>query len=212
MFIAVMTSGQHLLNAIIEEKMSRISEVLLGSVTPFQLLLGKLIGVSAVSALLVLLYCAGGVWAVLSSGRWDLLNVPLMAWFVVFLICAVLMFGSMFLALGSACTSINDAQSLLQPAMTLLLLAYFGSFVAIRAPDSPLAIGMSFFPTMTPFAMMLRVAVPPGVPLWQVVLAVVELAAATVLFVWAAGRIFRIGILMQGKAPNLPELLRWIRA
>jgi ABC-2 type transport system permease protein len=212
MFVAVMTSGQHLLNAIIEEKMSRISEVLVGSVTPFQLLLGKLFGVSAVSSLLVLIYCAGGIYAIFASGRWELLNLPLLAWFVVFLICAVLMFGSMFLALGSACTTINDAQSLLQPAMTLLLLAYFGSFVAIRAPDSPLAIGMSFFPTMTPFAMMLRIAVPPGVPLWQILLSVLELSLATVVFVWAAGRIFRVGILMQGKAPNLPELLRWIRA
>jgi len=212
MFVAVMTSGQHLLNAIIEEKMSRISEVILGSVTPFQLLLGKLIGVSAVSVLLVLLYCAGGVYAIFWSGRWDLLDPALAAWFVVFLVCATLMYGAMFLALGSACTSINDAQSLLQPAMTLLLLAYFGSFVAIRAPDSPLAIGMSFIPTMTPFAMMLRTAIPPGVPFWQILLAVVELIAATAVFVWAAGRIFRVGILMQGKAPTLPELLRWIRA
>ena len=212
MFLSVMTSAQHLLSAIIEEKMSRISEVLLGSVTPFQLLLGKLVGVSWVSVLLVLVYFAGAVYAVFASGRWDLLNPALMAWFVVFLVCAALMYGAMFLALGSACSSIADAQSMLQPAMMLLILAYVGSFVVVRAPDSALAVGMSFFPTMTPFAMMLRMSIPPGAPIWQVLLAMAGLGVTTAAVVWAASRIFRVGVLMQGKAPNFPELWRWIRA
>jgi len=211
MFMTVMTSAQHLLNAIIEEKMSRICEVLLGSVSPFQLLMGKLIGVTGVSVLLALVYFAGATFAVFQAGRPDLLNPGLMAWFLVFLVCAALMYGAMFLALGSACSSISDAQSLLQPAMMLLLLGYLGSFVAIRAPDSTLAVGMSMFPTMAPFTMLLRMAIPPGVPLWQVLVSVTLLIATTGVFVWAASRIFRIGLLMQGKAPNLPELMRWIR-
>ena len=212
MFMSVMTSGQHLLNAVIEEKMSKISEVLLGSVTPFQLLMGKLLGVVAVALLLTAVYFAGGTYAVVSMGRPDLLNPTLMAWFVLFVICASLMFGSIFLALGSACSDLKDAQSMLQPAMILVLLAYLGSFIVIRAPDSALAVGMSFFPTITPFAMMLRIALPPGPPLWQVVLSVALLLTVTAGIVWAAGRIFRVGLLMQGKAPNLPELMKWIRA
>lgn len=212
MFMAVMTSAQHLLSAIIEEKMSRIIEVLLGSVSPFELLMGKLIGVSTVAILLVLVYFAGATFFVFQSGRWDLLNPALMAWFVVFLICAALMFGAIFLALGSACATISDAQSLLQPAMMLMLLGYLGSFIALRAPDSPLTVALSFFPTMTPFTMMVRMAVPPGVPLWQVVLSVAILISATGFVVWAASRVFRIGVLMQGKAPNLPELMRWVRS
>jgi ABC-2 type transport system permease protein len=211
MFMAVMTSAQHLLNAIIEEKMSRICEVLIGSVTPLQLMMGKLAGVSAVSVLLVLVYFAGAAFLVIQTGRWDLFNLALIPWFVLFLVCAALMYGAIFLALGSACSSISDAQSLLQPAMMLLLIAYLGSFVAIRAPDSSIAVAMSLFPTMTPFAMMLRIAIPPGAPLWQIVVAVVLLIGSTAAIVWAASRVFRIGILMQGKAPNLPELLRWIR-
>ena len=75
------------------------------------------------SSLLVLIYCAGGIYAIFASGRWELLNLPLLAWFIVFLICAVLMFGSMFLALGSACTTINDAQSLLQQLLAGLVAA-----------------------------------------------------------------------------------------
>ncbi len=212
MFMSVMTSGQHLLNAIIEEKMSKISEVMLGSVTPFQLLMGKLLGVVAVALLLTFVYFAGGTYLMVSLGRIDLVNPVLMAWFVLFVICAALMFGSIFVALGSACSDLKDAQSMLQPAMILVILAYLGSFIVIRAPDSPLAVGMSMFPTVTPFAMMLRIALPPGPPMWQVLLSVALLLAATGAVVWAAGRIFRVGLLMQGKAPNLPELLKWIRA
>ena len=211
MFLSVMTSAQHLLNAIIEEKMSKISEVLLGSVTPFQLLAGKLLGVVGVSLLLALVYFGGGVYAVMSIGRFDLIDPWAMAWFVVFMICASLMFGSIFLALGSACSDLKDAQSMLQPAMVLVLAAYLGSFVVMRAPDSTLSVGLSFFPTMTPFVMMLRIVMPPGPPMWQVILAIAILFASTAALIWAGGRIFRVGLLMQGKAPNLPELVKWIR-
>jgi len=211
MFMSVMTAGTHLLNAIIEEKMSKISEVLLGSVTPFQLMAGKLLGVVGVSLLLTSVYLLGGFYLVFSSGRWDLLDPGLIAWFLVFMVCASLLFGSIFLALGSACSDLKDAQSMMQPAMILILLAYMGSFIVIQNPESNIAIGMSFFPTMTPFAMLLRMAMPPGPPLWHVLLSVSMLVATTWFCVWAGGRIFRVGILMQGKAPNLPELVKWIR-
>jgi ABC-2 type transport system permease protein len=210
MFMTVMTAAQQLLNAIIEEKMSKISEVLLGSVTPFQLLMGKLLGVVAVALLLTLVYFSGGMYALMSSGRWDLFNPALIGWFVVFVVCAALLYGSLFLALGSACSDLKDAQSMMQPAMILIMLPYLGSFIVIQNPESSLAVGMSFFPTMTPFTMMLRIAMPPGPPMWQVLVSVVGLVACTALFVWAASRIFRVGILMQGKAPTLPELLKWI--
>jgi ABC-2 type transport system permease protein len=211
MFMSVMTSAQHLLNAIIEEKMSKISEVLLGSVTPFQLLFGKLLGVVGVSLLLALVYFGGGIYAVLSLGRTDLIDARLIAWFVLFLVCGALMFGSIFLALGSACSDLKDAQSMLQPAMVLVLLAYLGSFVVMRNPESAVAVGMSFFPTMAPFTMMLRIVMPPGPPMWQVALSVALLLASTAGAIWAGGRIFRVGLLMQGKAPNLPELMKWVR-
>lgn len=212
MFMSVMTGAQHLLNAIVEEKMSKISEVLVGSIEPFKLLMGKLLGVTGVSLLLASIYFAGGVFAIVQSARWDLLRFDLFAWFFLFLICAVLMYGSIFLALGSACSDLKDAQSMMQPAILLIMLPYLASFAVIRSPDSPLATGLSMFPTVTPFIMMMRLAMPPGPPMWQVIASVLIVLATTVFLVWAAGRIFRVGILMQGKAPNLPEVLRWIRA
>ena len=210
MFMSVMTGAMHLLNAIIEEKMSKISEVLLGSLTPFQLLAGKLVGVVAVSLLLTFVYLVGGIYALLSFGRLDLVDPVLIGWFLVFMICAALMFGAIFLAIGSACSDLKDSQSMVQPAMMLIILAYLASFVVMRAPESTLSVALSMFPTITPFAMMLRLVMPPGPPLWQVLLSVVLLIGATAAVVWAAGRIFRVGLLMQGKPPNIPELLKWI--
>lgn len=211
MFMAVMSNAQHLIHTIIEEKMSKISEVLLGSVSAFQLLMGKLLGVVAVSFLLAFVYLGIGIYAALNVGRPDLINLPLIGWFLVFLVCASLAFGAIFQALSSACSDLKDAQSMLQPAMMAVIAAYLVSFLVLRAPDSPLAIGLSFVPVFTPFAMLLRIAMPPGPPLWQILVAVAILMATTIAIVWAAARIFRIGLLMQGKPPTLPELLRWIR-
>jgi ABC-2 type transport system permease protein len=211
MFMAVMSNAQHLVNTIIEEKMSRISEVLLGSISAFQLLAGKLLGVVGVSLVLAFVYLAGGAYALVAAGRVDLIDPALIGWFLVFLVCASLMFGAVFQALSAASSDLKDAQSMLQPAMMLVLVAYLSSFLVIRAPDSTFAVVLSFIPTVTPFAMLLRLAMPPGPPLWQVILSVAVLIAVTTAVVWAAGRIFRVGLLMQGKAPNLPELLRWIR-
>jgi ABC-2 type transport system permease protein len=210
MFMSVMSNAQHLINATIEEKVSKISEVLLGSVSAFDLLAGKLLGIVAVSLLLALVYLAGGVYMLFSVGRPDLISLPLIGWFLLFLLCASLLFGALFQALSAACSDLKDAQTLLQPAMMVLMCAYLASFVVLRAPDSTLAMWLSFIPLITPFAMLLRLAVPPGPELWELVLAVVMLGGVTVATVWIAGRIFRVGLLMHGKPPNLPELLRWI--
>lgn len=211
MFMTVMTSAMHLLNAVIEEKISKISEVLLGSVTPFELLAGKLLGVVAVALSLTVIYLAGGIYALISFGRLDLVSVVTIVWFLTFVIGASLMFGSIFLAAGSACSNLKDSQSMVQPAMMLIVLAYLASFFTLRAPESNLAIGLSFFPTLTPFTMMLRIVIPPGPPLWQILVALAILFASTAGIVWAAGRIFRVGLLMQGKPPTIPEVLKWVR-
>lgn len=211
MFLSVMSSAPQLLNAVIEEKMSRISEVLVASVSPFELLLGKLFGVTAVAVSLALVYFIGAGYYMIYSGRTELVQPALMGWFVLFLICCVLMFGSMFLAIGSACSDLKDAQSMMQPVMMLLMVGYIGSFAVLRAPDSSLALGLSFFPTSAPFIMMLRMAMQPTPPLWQPALALALTLLTTVGFVWAASRIFRVGVLMQGKGATFREMLRWIR-
>lgn len=101
---------------------------------------------------------------------------------------------------------------MMQPAMFFMLIPIFMAPIVLPAPNGALSVALSFLPTAAPFIMLLRLASTPPPPLWQAVASVVLTAATAVLFVWAAGRIFRVGLLMQGKAPNLPELLKWIRA
>ena len=101
---------------------------------------------------------------------------------------------------------------MMQPVMLILLLPMFASPIILRQPGSTISVVASLFPTATPFLMLIRLAMSPPPPLWQVGLSVALTLATTVLFVWAAGKIFRVGLLMQVKPPNLPELLRWIRA
>jgi ABC-2 type transport system permease protein len=212
LFIALMASAPQLLTAVIEEKMSRISEVLISSVTPFQLMMGKLIGVSGISALLALIYLVGAMYVLFSFGQLGLIQPALIAWFVVFLLCATLIFGAVFIAIGAACSDLKDSQSMMQPVMILLLVPMFMAPVVLRQPGSTFSVVASLVPTATPFLMLIRLAMTPPPPTWQVALSLLLTIGTAVAFVWAAGRIFRVGLLMQGKPPNLPELLKWIWA
>jgi ABC-2 type transport system permease protein len=211
LFFALMSAAPQLLTAVVEEKISRVSEVLLASVSPAQLMAGKLLGVSAVTALLAVVYAAGVAWLALESGYADVIQPRLLVWFAVFLLAAVLMYGSILLAVGAMCSDLKDSQNMLQAVTIFMLLPALAAPVVIGAPHSTLSVVLSMIPTATPFLMLVRLALTPPPPMWQVVLALVLTAAATMGVIWAAGRIFRVGLLMQGKPPNLPELLRWIR-
>jgi ABC-type Na+ efflux pump permease subunit len=212
MFLVVMTSSPQLLNSVIEEKMSRISEVLVASVTPFQLMMGKLTGSVGVSLLLAVIYLTGGYALAYRWDYADVLTPDLIAWFFLYLVIAVFLFGSLFIAIGAACTDLKDAQTMMTPAMLLVMIPALTWSVVIRAPESAFSVGVSLFPPSTPFIMLLRIALRPAPPLWQVVLSLLLVAATVVAAVWAAGRIFRAGLLMHGKAATPREMLRWIVA
>jgi ABC-2 type transport system permease protein len=212
LLFTVMSGATPLLNSVIEEKMSRISEVLIGSVTPFELMLGKLLGAGAVSFLLALMYVVAGILAARHYGYGDAIHASDLAWFTLFLALSVLMFGSMFVSIGAACSDIKDAQGMMAPAMTLMMLPWMTWFAVLNAPESPMAVGLSLFPTATPFLMLLRIALPPGPPMWQVALGVSLTAATAMGMAYAAGKIFRTGLLMQGKGATLGEMWRWVRS
>ena len=212
LFIIVMTTTPQLLNSVLEEKMSRISEVLLGSVTPFQLMLGKLLASTSVSAVLTLVYLTGAAFAAQRWGYLDAIDPRMLAWFVAFLLMAVTLYGSIFIAIGSACSDLKDAQNLMTPAMMMIMIPALMWPAITRAPQSMLSIGASLFPPATPFLMLLRLALEERPPAWQVALSVVLTLTTTVLIVWAAGKIVRTGLLMQGKGVGFRELVRWVRA
>ena len=167
LFLIVVMTAPPLLNSVLEEKMSRISEVLLGSVTPFELMAGKLLSSTAVSVILSLVYLSGAAVMAQRWGYLDAIEPRMVAWFIGFLLLSVLTFGSIFIALGSACSDLRDAQSLMTPAMMLMMLPAFTWTAVLRAPQSGFAIGASLFPLATPFLMFLRLSLPERPPAWQ---------------------------------------------
>jgi ABC-2 type transport system permease protein len=212
LLFSVMSGAPQLLNSVIEEKMSRISEVLIGSVTPFELMMGKLVGSVAVSLLLAALYISGGAAVANYMGYGDALHLSDIVWLLLFLTMASFMFGSIFITIGAACSDLKDAQGMMTPAMLIMMLPWMTWFAILNAPDSSMSLGLSLFPTAAPFLMLLRIMIPPGPPVWQILLAVVICGATTVAAVYAAGKIFRTGLLMQGKAATFGEMWRWVRA
>jgi ABC-2 type transport system permease protein len=212
LFLSVMSSAPQLFNSVIEEKMSRISEVLIGSITPYELMMGKLLGSAAVSILLAAIYVSGGIGMARHYGYGDMIRPTDLGWLLLFLPMAVIMFGAIFITIGAACSDLKDAQGMMTPAMLVMMLPALTWFAIINAPESPIAVGLSLVPTATPFLMLLRIAIPPGPPLWQILLSVVLTGATAVAIVYAAGKVFRTGLLMQGKAASLAEMWKWVRA
>ncbi len=210
MFMLVMLGATPLMSGVLEEKMQRIAEVMLGSVHPFQLMLGKLIGIVGVSLTLSAIYLGGAYWAAYRYGYASYFPTDILVWFFIYQMLAVLMFGSLFIAIGAACTDARETQTMIWPVMLLICLPMFVWLNVIREPTSSFATGVSLIPFATPMLMLARQAVPPGIPWWQPALGVVLVLITTTFCVYAAGRIFRVGLLMQGKGANFGEMLKWV--
>lgn len=172
---------------------------------------GKLIGQIAVGVLIVGMYVGVGA-AVL--GHYSLLSrfdPILLGYLVLFYLLAYLVYGSLMLAVGAAVSRVAEAQSLMGSIMLLLIIPFALLPAIERAPDSPLSVAMSFIPPMNSIAMLTRLgsATPP--PLWQVLASILAGLAGASVTVWLAAKVFRIGLLMHGKPPNLATLIRWLR-
>lgn len=209
MFAVIMVGSAPLVQSVIEEKMQRISEVLLGSVSPFQLMLGKLIGMAFVSLTVVAFYLSGGWILAWKYGVAEYLPASLLAWFVLYQTLAIFMFGSLFAAVGAACTDVKETQSMLSPLMFIVMLPLMLFGPLIKDPNSSFITAVSMLPFTAPMLMLARQSVPPGAPAWQPPVAILGVIACTLACVYVAGRIFRVGLLMQGRAPKFKELVRW---
>ena len=210
LFMIVLIGASPQLQGVIEEKMNRIGEVLLGSASSFQVLSGKLLGMTATGLVLSIVYMGGGLlaarhWNLAGDLRWDL---PF--WFLLFQGLALLFYGSLFIAVGSACSDMKQAQSLLMPVTLSLSLPLMFLLPVMEDPTGALARTLSFIPLATPTIMLCRLVAAPNLPLWEPLLGAALVILATVVAIWVAGRIFRIGYLTTGKAPSIVELTRWV--
>ncbi len=209
MFMVIFLSSQPMLESVLEEKSQRIAEVLLGSANPFQLMAGKLIGTVAGSLTVFAIYFLGTIVVVISRGWGEYIPFHIAPWFVVFQVLGVMFYASLFMAVGASVTQLKEAQSMLLPVWMLKMSPMFVWLFAVQEPNGRLATLFSFFPPAIPTMMMLRLSTSQTIPVWQPIVGVILLAACTLLGVFVASRIFRIGILWQGKTPKLSEIFKW---
>lgn len=212
LWIAAMGTGQNLLMATIEEKSNRVMEVLLSAVSPLQLLAGKIAGQCGVGFIIVMVYGAAGVALLVLAASADLLRPLELAAVPIYFLLAYLMVASLMVAVGSAVSDLQEANTLLTPVMLVLMVPLMLLIPLTRAPNGVLATILSFIPPAGPLVMVLRITAEEPVPLWQVPASIAWAAVCVAALLWMAARVFRVGVLMTGKPPSPIELLRWIRA
>ena len=209
LYMMVMLGSMPQIHAVMEEKSQRIAEVLLGSASPFQIMAGKMLGNLGIALTTGLVYLSLGSVAVVKMGIADTIPMNLLPWFFAYLVLAVAMYGAAAIAVGSAVNDVKEAQSLTFPVLLPLIIPMFILMPVLKEPNGMLATVVSLVPPCTPLTMLLRQAAPGGIPPWQPWVGLLGLAACTLLYVWAGSRVFRIGLLAQGKTPKFTELIRW---
>jgi len=219
-YIGILMYGQVILSAIVEEKTTRVSEVLFSSVHPFHLMTGKLIGISLVAitqyaiwAVVFGAFMLYGVGMLAASG----MDVPLpavpLSFFVyalLFFLVGFLMYATIYVLVAAMVTTEKEAGQMAMPIIFLSVISIYLAFPVIRSPNSTFAFWISIAPFFSPITMLVRI-VTETPPFWQIALSLSIGIATIVLLVWLAARIYRIGMLMYGKSASIPEVLRWVR-
>lgn len=218
LYVSVLMWGQGLMTGVIEEKSNRVVEIAVSAMPSWHLLAGKLIGVGSAGLTQFLVWVGsmamismfGGPVLAASEVPMPEITPLILVSFVVFFLLGYFLYASLYAAIGSAVNTIQEAQSLAFPAIAPMIASVVFFPVILRSPDSPLSVALSLFPMATPLLMFLRITVLTP-PYWQIGLSIL-LTLLTIGFVmWASARVYRVGILMYGKRPTFPEMLRWIR-
>jgi ABC-2 type transport system permease protein len=216
LYTSVVMWGQAVMSGVIEEKGNRVVEVIVSSIPTRSLFAGKLLGVGAAGLLqflvwtlslaLVALYAAGA-----AGGGAGLPEMPplLLVSFVVFFLLGYFLYAALYAAVGAAVNTVQEAQSLVFPVLLPLVVGMMFFPAVIQSPDSTLAVALSLVPPLTPLLMFLRISVVTP-PAWQILLSVLLTLGAIAAVLAAAARIYRVGILMYGKRPTFPEIMRWV--
>ncbi len=211
--------GYQVMRGVIEEKNNRIVEVIIASVRPTELMLGKIFGIGGVGLTQYLVWAgiAAGlslpaVASAFAAGADVIPKVPasVLAFFVLFFLCGYFMYASMYTAIAAPFNTDQEAQQFAMIPMVMIISAVAIYPAVLNNPSGGLAVFFSLLPFTAPLMMFLRTSIAP-VPLWQIALCLVLLIGTTAALAWFAGRIYRVGILMYGKKPTVPEIVRWVR-
>lgn len=223
-YFILLIYGQMIVRAILEEKQSDIVEVMVSSLRPWELMLGKIVGVGAVGiaqmAIWAFIFVLAGVYGLtagastLTEAGIDLasLAIPwgILVLVFLFLILGYLLYAAMFAGAGATISNEHDAQQAVMPITMLIILPFIAIQGVIQSPNAAWAVVVSLVPFFSPLVMTSRLFMT-SVPLWQWLTALVLLGLCVLGVAWVAGRIYRVGILMKGQRANLPQVLRWIR-
>ena len=226
-YMFVMSYGGMVMQSVMEEKTSRIVELMVSSVKPLQLMLGKIIGIWLVGFTLLLIWgillvvllgiannTFGGDAAILKgaegmiSALQNLNLLKLGTLFTLNFIGGFLIYASIFAAIGASINAMEDSQQFMTPIMILMVFSLYAGIYSGDNPDGPLAFWCSLIPFTSPIVMMVRV--PLDAPAWQSILSLCLLYASALALIWISGKIYRVGILMYGKKPTLKEMIKWI--
>ena len=220
MYITVLLYGQVVLGAVIEEKETRIAEVLFSSVKPFTLMMGKLLGVSMVALTQLAIwglaftgFALYGVNLLASRGVPSAIpKIPLIfyLYFVVFFLVGYFVYATLYALLGSVVTTAQEGGQAAMPIIMLLVISFYLFLPVSRNPDSTLSFWLSMIPFFAPISMLVRI-VTQTPPLWQILLSLLIGVTTATFLTWVASKIYRVGMLMYGKRPSIPEVLRWVR-
>ncbi len=211
LWISVFTCGQYLLSSTIEEKSNRVMEVLLSAVSPMQLMAGKIMGQMWVGIVMLTLYGGAGIFGLIAMAMLDFVDLTNLIYLAVYFVIAFSLIACLMAAVGSAVNDVREAQSLLGPIMIVLIIPMMLWMPILRNPNSTFAQVASFVPPISPFVMVLRVAGSEKIPTWQIPASIAVGFISVGVFLWAASKVFRIGVLMYGKPPNIATLIKWIR-
>ena len=220
-YITVLLYGQIVLGAIIEEKETRIAEILFSSVRPVQIMFGKLIGVSLMALTQLLIWGAAfGVIGLLlvpamAAQGFEGVNLPhlppfFFVYFFLFFVLGYFIYATIYVLVGSMVTTAQEGGQMAMPVVLLLMTGLYMAFPVIRAPNSSFAFWVSMVPFFSPISMMVRI-ISQTPPFWQIALSLLLGFGTVGLLLWLAARIYRIGMLMYGKRATIPEVMRWVR-
>jgi ABC-2 type transport system permease protein len=210
-FLGIVGMGQHMISSIIEEKNSRIIEVLLSAISPFELMAGKIAGLAGVGLAVTALWGA----AAYGAARWQGIQIDvgagLLVYSLLYYILGFVLFSAILAGVGSTCNTIKETQSLMMPIMLVFVIPMVAWPRLAQEPNGELARVLSYVPPTTPMVMVLRLS--SGTDIWpgEVVLSILALSAGVLAALWAAAKVFRTGILLYGKRPGAREILRWLR-
>ncbi len=218
LYMTILLYGVTVMRGVIEEKSSRIVEVLLSSLRSTQLMTGKILGVGCVGLTQYLIWIAFGLGLstfgalYLGLGRMiTAISPSTFVFFVLFYLLGYFLYATLYAGVGAICTSEQDAQQIQFPIILMLIIPLMLAGSIVRNPEGGLATALSLIPFFSPMLMFLRInLVTP--PTGQVLASIFLLLVTIAVMIWLVAKIFRVGLLMYGKRPTLPEVVRWIRA